>query len=564
MLKRLPFLTYAKEALLLASLLFAGPAMAERYSLLGLGLNGMAFTVLLAACWGAILLAAYANSGWLRWLWAAILGAASYTVLVYQHASGQFMTYDVFITMLYSTGALGEALAQNGSAFLSAAWPTLALVFGVGFAPKRSLPLGKVWLVVGPLLFVAAFSALLFLRGGDGARGLPSGWTGTAYSALALYEEAVRNRGPRRDLVALPEQAPKARNIVLIGDESIAPNYLEINDPRGVETLLSDPPAGIAAHNFGIGSAITGCSAGVNQTLRFGGTRERYLEINERYPSIWAYAKGSGMRTIYLDGQRTGGVLHNMMDADERAEIDEFIQFDDVEVVDRDIAIARELARQIADPAPKFIFINKVGAHFPVHDKFPDSAMEYQPVLPRGSWTDTADTGDRTGFGGSPDDWRRYRNSYRNTLKWNVGEFFRVLFAEGDFSDTVMIYTADHGQVLHEDDSPGLTTHCSAEPPHQEGAVPLLAIEGKGASGFDFARWAEANHDRASHYMIFPTLLQLMGYAREDIAPTYGRSLVEESRDPMTFNARFNARLGAEPVWVKVQPDKLPRPPLTD
>jgi hypothetical protein len=70
------------------------------------------------------------------------------------------------------------------------------------------------------------------------------------------------------------------------------------------------------------------------------------------------------------------------------------------------------------------VVINKVGAHFPVHDKYPDAFMAYRPTLPRGQFTEVADTGKRDGFNGQPDDWVLYRNAYKNTVLWNVGEFF--------------------------------------------------------------------------------------------------------------------------------------------
>src|SRR3546814_1415362 len=63
----------------------------------------------------------------------------------------------------------------------------------------------------------------------------------------------------------------------------------------------------------------------------------------------------------YIYSQRTGGALQNMMTDEERALIDNFVQFDDVPVEQRDRAAARELIRELADHRPKFIFVNKIG-----------------------------------------------------------------------------------------------------------------------------------------------------------------------------------------------------------
>ncbi len=89
-----------------------------------------------------------------------------------------------------------------------------------------------------------------------------------------------------------------------------------------------------------------------------------------------------------------------------------------------------------------------------------------------------ADTGNRDGFNGQKDDWLLYRNAYQNTLLWNVGEFFKRIFQQGDLSHAVLIYTSDHGQDLHERGNPGLNTHYGGDPVAEEGLVPLVVNPG--------------------------------------------------------------------------------------
>ncbi|WP_162789602.1 sulfatase-like hydrolase/transferase [Altererythrobacter sp. ZODW24] len=520
------------------------------------------YLILLAMCWIGVIGAAYIWNSMFRWIWAIVLPLAGGMMGVFTAASQQFMTYDAFVNMVHSAGFIGDAWVQNRSAFFAILPATLLMMFGIGLRPRQRLPRFRPVLCVAPLGVLVVLTGLLFMRGGDGGRGLPGGFVVSAYGLLLGYENVTGETGQRKDVLFAPETKPQHRNIVLLVDESIAPAYLDINSPVGVNTPLSKAHDELAIHNFGVAAAVTGCSVGTNVTLRHGGTRDAYQRYNATYPSVWAYAHAAGMRTVYLDGQRSGGAMQNMMDDAERALIDEFNQFGDVPVVDRDMAIAKELVRLMADPEPKFILANKVGAHFPVHDKYPDSHAEYSPALPRGRYSDITDTGDRDGFDGEPDDWRRYRNAYRNTLRWNVGAFFGQLLGEGDFSDTLLLYTADHGQILHEDGSPGLTTHCSPQPPMQEGAVPLLAITG--GEGGEWARWADENHDKSSHYMLFPTLLRAMGYPSGEVTATYGNSLTMPSTDPMTFNTLFNARLNRKPEWKRVEPGELPQPPALD
>ncbi len=551
-----------KPLLLGGAFVLSVSSVAERLTDIEGIVGKLVYLSLLTICWIGVIGAAYIWNSMFRWIWATLLPLAGAMIGVFTAASQQFMTYDAFVNMLHSAGFIGDAWVQNRSAFIAVLPATILTSLGIGLKPRWRLQRFGQMLSLAPLAVLGILAGLLFMRGGDGGRGLPGGFVVSAYGLLLGYENATGETGPRKGVLFAPETKPQHRNIVLLIDESIAPAYLDINSPLGVQTPLSKTHDGIAIHNFGVAAAVTGCSVGTNVTLRHGGTREAYQRYNATYPSVWAYARAAGMRTVYLDGQRSDGALQNMMDDAERALIDEFIQFGDVPVVDRDMAIAKALVRLMADPEPKFILANKVGAHFPVHDKYPDSYAEYSPALPRGRYSDITDTGNRDDFDGEPDDWQRYRNAYRNTLRWNVGAFFDELLGRGDFSDTLLLYTADHGQILHEDGSPGLTTHCSPQPPMQEGAVPLVMITS--SEGGDWAQWAAENHDKSSHYMLFPTLLQVMGYSEGAVSATYGKPLTRPSTDPITFNTLFNARLNREPEWKRVVPAKLPKPPASD
>ncbi|TMM49755.1 sulfatase-like hydrolase/transferase [Qipengyuania marisflavi] len=518
----------------------------------------LVYLALLAIAWVGILGASWVRNHWLRWALAALFAAAAYYVDTFARASGAYLTYDAHINMLASSGFIGDALAQNRAAFLGAILPATALLLGIGLAPINRSKVPTWPTLAGPIVATIIITLLLFVRGGDGAKGLPDSYTGFAYSLLASYEHLQGGLGPRESVTMQAVSAPLYRDIVLIVDESVAGNYLDIGSPEGVATPLSQDWAGLDIANFGIAAAITNCSVGTNAALRFGGTRANYLRQIAKGPSLWDYAKGAGLQTVYIDAQRTDGAYQNLMDDAERASIDRFIQFGKVTVRDRDMAAADALLQEMADDRAAFIIVNKMGAHFPVHDKYPDGAMQYRPALPRGGYTDIGDTGSREGFAGAPDDWRRYRNSYRNTLLWNVSAFFDKLLESGTLNRALVIYTADHGQDLHEDGHAGTTTHCQSDPAPSEGAVPLVAIQGKaGALAFQ-------PYGTASHYMIAPTLLAAMGYDRAAVRSEFGGALDEPSSDPGTFNTLFNARLGRKPVWQLIEPALLPASPASD
>src|SRR3546814_15649970 len=112
------------------------------------------------------------------------------------------------------------------------------------------------------------------------------------------------------------------------------------------------------------------------------------------------------------------------MDPEELSRIDSFVQFDPVPLRDRDMAAADRLAALLGNDSADFVIVNKMGAHFPIHDKYPDRFMRPRPALPRGQHEDVSHTGNRDGFGGTRADWRRHRNAYRNPLLSHVGPFF--------------------------------------------------------------------------------------------------------------------------------------------
>ena len=543
---------YLKELLLVLYLLKNYDYYLERLSALGIGIPLLLFGAMFAALVIALFMTAYIRQTLIRHLFAVAMFASAVFFDVYTRVTADYLTYSSFVSLVYSGGFIQEAAYQYRDPLISGLLGGLLLLFGIGLKPRRHLRLPGAVLVAAPLMGVLLLSAVLFVRAGEGARGLPIMYTPLAYLNLFTYEALQNTVGPREPVKLARNEQPVGHDIVLIIDESISGNYLDINAPFGVHSNLKQARPGVDIFNYGYAASIANCSADTNITLRYGGTRADYMRINTTLPSIWQYAKKAGLRTVYIDAQRTGGNLQNLMNDAEKKDIDEFVQFDKTSVLDRDMAAATKLIELLNDGTPQLVVINKVGAHFPVHDKYPDAFMTYRPTLPRGQFVEVADTGKRDGFNGQPDDWMLYRNAYKNTLLWNVGEFFSRLFAQADLSNAVLIYTSDHGQDLHERGNPGLNTHCGGDPVEEEGLVPLVVIQGSDLQTLDWSAQLTANKDRSSHYNIFPTLLQLMGYDLAGVEAVYGKPLSVATADDFTFNYRFNARLGAKPQWKHI------------
>ncbi len=543
---------YAKELFLIVYLLIYSEYYIDRLNAIGFGFAVLLFGAMFLALTFALYLMAYIRQTLIRHVFALAMFVSAVFFDVYTRVTADYLTYSGFVSLVYSGGFIQEAAYQYRDALSRGVLSGLLLLFGIGLKPRHGLAIPNALRVAAPLCGVLLLSAVLFLRAGEGARGLPIMYTPLAYLNLFAYEALHNTVGPREPVTLTRNTQAVDHDIVLIIDESISGNYLDINAPFGVHSNLKQARPGVDIFNYGYAASIANCSADTNVTLRYGGTRADYMRINSTLPSIWQYAKKAGLRTVYIDAQRTAGNLQNLMTETEKKDIDEFVQFDQTSVRDRDMAAAAKLIELLNDDKSELVVINKVGAHFPVHDKYPDAFMAYRPTLPRGQFTEVADTGERNGFNGQPDDWVLYRNAYKNTVLWNVGEFFSRVFAQGNLNNASLIYTSDHGQDLHERGNPGLNTHCGGDPVEEEGLVPLVVIQGSQLKTLDWSAQLAANKDRSSHYNIFPTLLQLMGYDLAGIEAVYGKPLSVATADEFTFNYRFNARLGAKPEWKHI------------
>lgn len=282
---------YIKGLLLLVYLLSFHAYYLERLEAIGLGvalvLYAGVFVLLVAALW----LCANIRQGLVRWLFAVGFCASAVFFDAYTRITAEYLTYSAFVSMVYSGGFIGEALEQYHSVILGVAAKGLLLLLGLGLRPDpvQRLPGTLAW--AAPLLGLALLTGILFVRAGEGARGLPVMYTPLAYLNLFLYESLHDSVGPRQPVTLARSGPPLARDIVLIIDESVSGNYLDLNTPNGVTSNLTHPQPGASIFNYGYAASIANCSADTNVTLRYGGTRSDYLRINSTLPSIWQYAK---------------------------------------------------------------------------------------------------------------------------------------------------------------------------------------------------------------------------------------------------------------------------------
>lgn len=528
---------------------------------LGVSFGAVVFIGLLSLCLLGIVSTLYIKNTLLRVIYGLIFFVSSVVLLAYENITADFLTYNAFISLLNARGFAGEAFEQFHSQIVVSLLISLFLLVAIVLKPKYKPALSNKLFLFFPLSVAFLLTIMLFLRGGDGGKGLQSPFIPIAYASLAVYEVSNSIVGDREDVQIDSKDKKIDHDIIFIIDESISPGYLDINSEYGVLTNLKKKKQGVNIFNYGYAASITNCSYETNLSLRYGGTRDKYLTIISTMPSIWQYAKKVNMRTVYIDTQRTGMKLQNGMTDEELEYVDEFIQFDDTPVVSRDLAAASKIIELINNDKSEFVIINKIGGHFPVHDKFPDEYAVYKPSLPRGAYKNIADTGSREGFAGSMNDWFLYRNSYRNTLLWGVGHFFDEILTKSNLDNAVILYTSDHGQDLHETEKKGTDTHCSSTPRMDEGMVPLLIVQGEKRVTLNWKKHIDDNKNKSSHYNIFPTLLSLMSYDALEVRKIYGNSLDILTNDDLTFNTLFYARLGKKAEWKKIEPDNISMPP---
>src|SRR5262249_17000856 len=104
-----------------------------------------------------------------------------------------------------------------------------------------------------------------------------------------------------------------------------------------------------------------------------------------------------------------------------------------------------------------FTWVNKWGSHFTYDTTYPPDHQIFSPVY-KDSSADNAEA---------------MHNSYYNSLRWAVDDFFATLLKRIEGRDVVIVYTSDHGQSLLEAGIPG-THNRTYNISSSQANVPLL------------------------------------------------------------------------------------------
>ena len=315
---------------------------------------------------------------------------------------------------------------------------------------------------------------------------------------------------------------PIFSKIIMIMDESVRGDALSLNNSRQSTTPFLEAANNLV--NFGVAISAGNCSFISRTIFRFG---KRLSDLPDHWreglnrPTIWQFAREAGYKTVHIDASDD-----NDLAPIERSLIDSNITIFEKPGYFRDQKLVGKILSALQDKEPAFIYVDKYGVHWPYSTKYPpDFRALPTPVELNASKQWNGVVGFVHTF------LKRFALSredeiarYPNAIAWSVDEFFRNLLPAVDLSNTLIIYTSDHGQSL----SVNHITHCSTTAVSPgEAYVPLFASTAVSDFRHGLEKTAQRNFGRFSHFEVFPTLLLAMGYDKFWVSSTYGPSLTD-------------------------------------
>jgi len=485
-------------------------------------LTAIMFVGVWGLCLACLMIAAFQPRRLWRWIWAGIITAISFVGFTYfQVSQSQLTVFD--IASLWA--AIDDANLSFSFYFNQVVAAFGVSVFGLvalAMKPPRMTKVAQQWLSrlkLAPVLPIGVILGIVMWNPGGGTHALPQQFSPAAMGLVVAAKNVIAGQPVRKALTAKPEQSAAAKHIVLLVDESIRPDYINLRPGNRVTPFLGARRDLFV--NFGKAVSGNNCSHYANAILRLGAGSNNVVKTIKTSPSIWQYAKRAGFKTVYIDAAashiKKTGKLQNFMTQREYQEIDEVITIADTPAPELDFKLGQHMAEILARPEPHFIYANKNGAHFPYDESYPASQKQFRPTM--------SDANHGTAL-------TRKVNSYRNAIRWSVDRFFNVFLRSVDLTQVALIYTSGHGQNL----DPAKITHCSTiNPDPREGLVPLMALTRNKALKARLQSGAELNFNRANHFAIFPTLLDMFGYERNVLNKDYGASLFAKIKAKPSF-----------------------------
>ena len=399
--------------------------------------------------------------------------------LVAQSAYGRPADIENIAMLNAAAGNLSDALALYKDAIISCSFKS-ALVFApavVLFAfLRKSLWVRRIslFLFLGAFVTLSSFYiVILVCRGAPALVGFPKGFS-YAFASVVIKVNATFS--PTEKLTLSQSSIATTfgkdiRNVVVVVDESIEYSIF-------AKLIGTDIPGLI---NFGKAYSAANCSAPSNYILRRAWWRRNasnHADI-KTVPSLFRIAREKGFHTVYIDNQNVlkDGAVRNYIDAEEASFIDSIYEMSGP-AYKRDANALEKVTQILEQKGRHFIFINKIGAHFPYEHTLVPSAV----------------TSDRI-------------ENYQRSVKQNAVDFLLGL-SKLKGEDSVFFYTSDHGQNLN-----GLASHCNTgnEISEKEYTVPFIIITGNRKLNRVFSEARPVLYGKLTHLEYSETIRNLLG-----------------------------------------------------
>ncbi len=548
-------LFYLKVLLLASFFVLSYHGITARISNIGLSPGLLVFIFVWILSILTILILAYNRNNVIKLAWILVITILTILGRTYYDITATYLGFFDFERILDAYAYTDQAISFYTNNLVNVIAITLLLAVGMLIPPYyKNINIKSKTVFLLPFLPILITSGIVYSKSGEGSNGLPDYNNILAYSFIYTIENITRPDNVLRAPVNISVKQNKIENVILVMDESIHGAFLDLNNKKnGARTGL--PKEHLV--NFGLATSASNCSTASNLSVRFGASKNNHLHDILTHPSLWSYAKNAHYTTTYIDGQRTNGNLMNQMTTEELADVDNFLQLDEqMKPYNKDIKIAHLVRKLLKENKSNFIYINKMGAHFPYEGKYPKSGALYKPTMIQTYFGNESDPKVNKARTNTREKKLRVINSYKNAVSWNTRQFFKVLLEKLDLKNTAIIYTSDHGQDFNEEDKSGNRTHCSTyNAPADEGIVPFVFITDNDVLLPELKAARKINFNNVSHFNLYPTILELFGYSAADITrsghmePSIFMKLPDGNRE---FMSLFFTRFGRKPLWVQI------------
>lgn len=426
----------------------------------------------------------------------------SMTYLIYYFTTGSEPDYEDFRTLMDARVMIGDAALSYQGAIIKAVLYHIPITIGFFLFPKIHMGWkGTLAAVILYLLALAGILMIIYNKSGKGTNGRASYITPVAQVSTFTYLNFLRADAasfeyhPRTAPTKSDLLAPKAKNIIVVMDESIRGDMIEFNNALGTTPALLDFPQD-ALLNFGIVASFSNCSDTSNLAMRkLPRLHKEPSDLFVDTTTVWDIATTAGFKPFIIDAQHnaTGHNFYTDTELQNVTNIHGSALKNDGEVVD----IISQILTENSDPV--FIYAGLKGSHFPFQNTgFPT------PFIPAMKNTNLADATSEEAL-----------NSYKNLIRANTNEFFIKLQALLEaHPDTIVIYTSDHGQDLS--NPSGKKTHCDAKTTSmEEGLVPYILFANPEIINSDLVQTLKHNEGVTNQMITAPMIMDFMGYKPE-------------------------------------------------